>query len=57
MHLEKSIGIILMMYHHLHLNAAAMSSSGGKWLKCKITLLHHKKCIWLRVCLGKLRPL
>ena len=33
MHLEKSIGIILMMYNELQLNAAAISSSGGKWVK------------------------
>ena len=33
MHLEKSIGIILMMYNQLQLNAAAISSSGGKWVK------------------------
>jgi len=33
MHLEKSIGNILMMYNQLQLNAAAISSSGGKWVK------------------------
>jgi len=33
MHLEKSIGIILMMYNQLQINAAAISNSGGKWVK------------------------
>src|SRR6218665_1277299 len=32
MHLEKSIGIILMMYSQLQLNAAAISGSDGKWV-------------------------
>jgi len=34
-HLEKSIGIILMMYNQLQLNAAAISSSGGKWVNAQ----------------------
>ena len=33
MRLEKSIGIVLMMYNQLQLNAAAISSNGGKWVK------------------------
>ena len=33
MHLEESIGIILMMYNQLQLNAVAISSSGGRWVK------------------------
>ena len=32
MHLEKSIGIILMMYNHLQFNAVDISSGGGEWV-------------------------
>ena len=33
MHLEKFIGIIVMVCNQLQLNAAAISDSGGKWVK------------------------
>jgi len=38
MHPEKSIGIILMIYNQLQINAVAISSSGGKWVKVKLFL-------------------
>ena len=33
MHPEQFIAIIFIMYNQLQLNAAAISSSGGKWAK------------------------
>jgi len=52
MHFEKSIGIILKMYNQLQLNAAAISSSGGKWVKASLvqqTISQHCWNIYLNL--------